>query len=378
MHTIVEGSWESMIPVNDLKRGYDLYCKEYDKAALDILKSGWYILGKQVEAFEEELAVSLGGSCFCAGVDNGLNAITLGLRAAGMKQGDEIIVQANGYIATMIGIMQCGAKPVFIEPDEYYQMDAGNIEGAITDRTKAVLVTHLYGMATRMKAVTAICEKRGLMLFEDCAQSHFAPYHAVNTGLFGDASFFSFYPTKNLGAFGDGGCVVSKSKDIIDRVKILRNYGSDYRYHNIEIAYNARLDEMQAGLLRVKLRHMPELLANRRHIAGRYRNEISNKLITLPKVADGCRHTWYQFVIRADDQDGFRKHMESRGIATDIAWKTPPYLQPAMVREYGYKRGDFPLTEHICDTIVSLPMMDFMTEEEISIVIEAANSYGKK
>ena len=259
-----------MIPINDLSRGFHLYQKEYEERAVEVLRSGWYVLGKQVSSFEDEFAKSLSDDCYCAGVDNGLDAILVGLMAAGIQPGDEIIVQANGYIATMLGIIQCGAVPDFVEPDEYYQLDADNIENAITPKTKAVLVTHLYGMATRMDPILDICKKNKLMLFEDCAQSHFAPYKGVYTGLFGDASFFSFYPTKNLGGFGDGGGVVSRDKRIIARVKIIRNYGSDYRYHNIVMGYNDRLDELQAGLLRVKLSHMSEYLANRDHIAQRY------------------------------------------------------------------------------------------------------------
>ena len=363
-----------MVPINELARGFRLYQQEYEQKALDVLRSGWYVLGKEVENFELEFAKSLGPDCYCAGVDNGLDAIQLGLLASGITEGDEIIVQANGYIATMLGIMQCGAKPVFIEPDEYYELDASKIEAAITSKTKAVLVTHLYGQATRMDSVLSVCKKHNLMLFEDCAQSHFAPYNGINSGLFGDASFFSFYPTKNLGGFGDGGGVVSRNKAIIDKVKVLRNYGSDYRYHNIEIGYNDRLDEMQAGLLRVKLAHMPELLANRNHIAQRYLREITNPKIELPRIAEGCVHTWYQFIVIVDNQEKFREYMKSREIATDISWKTPPYLQPCM-KKFGYKRGDFPITEHICDYSVILPMMDYMSDDEISEVIKAVNEY---
>lgn len=363
-----------MIPINELLRGFKLYQDEYEKKAIDVLRSGWYVLGKEVENFEIEFAKSLSDDCYCAGVDNGLDAIQLGLEAAGITDGDEIIVQANGYIATMLGIMQCGGKPVFIEPDEYYQLDSTKIEAAITPKTKAVLVTHLYGQATRMDPILTICKQHNLMLFEDCAQSHFAPYKGTYTGLFGEASFFSFYPTKNLGGFGDGGGVISKNKAIIDKVKVLRNYGSDYRYHNIEIGYNDRLDEMQAGLLRVKLSHMQELLANRNHIAQRYLKEITNPRIQLPKIADNCIHTWYQFIIIVNNQEGFREYMKQNGIATDISWKTPPYLQPCMGK-FGYKRGDFPITEFICDNSVILPMMDYMTDAEISKVIEAVNSY---
>ena len=364
-----------MIPVNELARGFKLYQKEYEDRALEVLRSGWYILGRQMTSFEEEFAAALGEDCDCAGVDNGLDAIWLGLRAAGIGAGDEVIVQANGYIATMLGIMNCGATPVFVEPDEYYQLDAGAIKKAVTDRTKAVMVTHLYGQATRMDRICDECRRLGLMLFEDCAQSHFASFKGVNTGLFGRASFFSFYPTKNLGAFGDAGAVVSKDSAITDAVRILRNYGSDRRYHNIDIGYNMRLDEMQAGLLRVRLSHMEELIANRRHIADRYLNEMKNPGVELPKTAEGCSHTWYQFIVRVDDRKAFMDHMKNEGVATDISWETPPYLQPCMMEKFGYGPGSFPVTEDICAHIVTLPMMEYMEEDEITKVIEAVNAF---
>lgn len=363
-----------MIPLNDLGRGFRLYADEYEQKAIDVLRSGWYVLGKEVENFELEFAHALGQECFCAGVDNGLDAIMLGLKASGIKTGDEVIVQANGYIATMLGIIQCGATPVFIEPDEYYQLDAEKIEDAITANTKAVLVTHLYGQATRMDRIIAVCKKNNLMLFEDCAQSHFAAYKGTYTGLFGDVSFFSFYPTKNMGGFGDGGCVVSKNPDIIKRVKTLRNYGSDYRYHNIEIGFNARLDEMQAGFLRVKLTHVPELLRNRAYIAEKYLHGINNPAVKLPKIAPDCQHTWYQFIVQVENQEGFREYLKSHEIMTDISWKVPPYLQPAL-SYMKYKKGDFPITDAICDSIVTLPMMDYMTDDEIDTVIQRINEY---
>lgn len=363
-----------MVPINELARGFRLYQSEYEQKALDVLRSGWYVLGNEVKGLEKELGEALGENVHVAGVDNGLDAIMLGLLASGIGEGDEVIVQANGYIATMLGVMQCGAKPVFVEPDEYFQLDVNCIEAAITDKTKAVLVTHLYGQATRMEPIVEMCKKHGLMLFEDCAQSHFADYKGTNTGLFGDAGFYSFYPTKNMGGFGDGGAVASKNEELIKKIKVLLNYGSDRRYHNIEVGFNARLDELQAGLLRVKLSHMDELLANRAHIAERYLKEITNPLISLPKTAEGCRHTWYQFIVRVDNQAGFIEYMKEQEIGTDIAWKVPPYLQPCM-ESLGYKRGDFPVTEAICDSIVNLPMMDYMDEDEITKVIAAANAY---
>lgn len=363
-----------MIPVNELVRGYRLYEEEYNQKAISVMQSGWYILGKEVEAFEKEFAESLGEDCYCAGVDNGLNAIRLGLHACGITTGDEVIVQSNGYIATMLGITQNGGTPVFVEPDKYHNMDPDKIEAAITDKTKAVLVTHLYGQATRMEKIVDICKKHNLMLFEDCAQSHFASYKGTNTGLFGDAGFFSFYPTKNLGGFGDGGGVVSRNKELIEKIKTYRNYGSDYKYHNIVLGFNSRLDEMQAGLLRIKLKHMPELLENRRKIADAYLAGIHNPLIQMPEKVEGATTNWYLFVINVEDQAGFRKYMSDNGVQTDVHFPTPPFLQPALAY-LGHGEGSFPIAEKDCKTVISLPMMDYMSDEEIETVIKVVNAY---
>ena len=356
-----------MIPVNELVRGYRLYEEEYNQKAISVMQSGWYILGKEVEAFEKEFAESLGEDCYCAGVDNGLHA-------CGITTGDEVIVQSNGYIATMLGITQNGGTPVFVEPDKYHNMDPDKIEAAITDKTKAVLVTHLYGQATRMEKIVDICKKHNLMLFEDCAQSHFASYKGTNTGLFGDAGFFSFYPTKNLGCFGDGGGVVSRNKELIEKIKTYRNYGSDYKYHNIVLGFNSRLDEMQAGLLRIKLKHMPELLENRRKIADAYLAGIHNPLIQMPEMVEGATTNWYLFVINVEDQAGFRKYMSDNGVQTDVHFPTPPFLQPALAY-LGHGEGSFPIAEKDCKTVISLPMMDYMSDEEIETVIKVVNAY---
>ncbi len=364
----------NMIPVNDLSRSYKLFEKEYDDKVLSVLKSGWYILGNEVTSFETEFSAALGENVYVASVDNGLNAIRLGLYASGIASGDEVIVQANGYIATMLGIIQNGAIPVFVDSDMYHNMDIEKIEEKISPKTKAILVTHLYGMPTRMKKIINLCEKYGLMLFEDCAQSHFATYKGKMTGLFGRASFFSFYPTKNLGAFGDGGAVVSSDKDLIDRVKILRNYGSDRRYHNIEVGFNSRLDEIQAGLLRVKLSHWGIYLGNRQYIALKYLEGIDNPRVVLPKVPEGANPIWHQFVINVEERERFRKHMLDNGIKTDVSYPMPPYLQPAL--EYmGIKRGTNSYAEHDCDTVVSLPIMDYMSDDEINKVIFNVNMF---
>lgn len=366
-----------MIPVNDLARGYRLFKDEYDKKAISVLESGWYILGKEVENFEKEYAEALGEGVYCAGVDNGLDAIRLGLHASGIGPGDEVIMQANGYIATTLGITQNGAIPVFVESDKYHNMDPDKIEQAITDKTKAILVTHLYGAATRMDKILDICDKYNLMLFEDCAQSHFSSYKGTNTGLFGKAGFYSFYPTKNLGGFGDGGAVVSHDKEFIEKIKVLRNYGSDYRYHNIVPGFNSRLDELQAGFLRVKLAHWDEYVTNRKKIAEAYLKGISNPSIRLPENPEGTDPIWYMFVINVDDQDAFRSYMKENGVQTDVSFPMPPYMQPAM-SYLNIHEGANPYAEHDCKTVISLPMMDYMSDEEIQKVISAVNGYKAK
>ena len=365
-----------MIKFLDLEKINNRYRTELEDRFKVILDKGWYLQGNENKIFSENFA-SYCGTQHCVGVANGLDALTLLIRASGFGPGDEIIVPSNTYIATILAISNNGCTPVLVEPDmDTYNIDVNKIEEKITSKTKAIMVVHLYGYAVAMDKVNEVAKRHNLKVFEDCAQSHFAPYKGVNTGLFGDASFFSFYPTKNLGGFGDGGGVISRNKELIDRVKVIRNYGSDYRYHNIVIGYNDRLDEMQAGLLRVKLSHMPVLLANRDHIAQRYLKEIKNPLVQLPETPKECKHTWYQFVVRVDNQDAFIEYLKAHDVATDIAWKTPPYLQPCMVEKFGYKRGDFPITEKICDSIVSLPMMDYMDEEEITKVINEVNSYA--
>lgn len=364
-----------IIPINDLKRSFLLYQDELEKKALEVLRSGWYVLGKEVREFEIEFANAI-GSKFCVGVDNGLNAIMLGIKALGIGPGDEVIIQANTYIATVLGVTMNRATPVFVEPTPYYNIDPKRIEQCITKKTKAILVTHLYGQATEMVRILDICICRKLYLLEDCAQSHFATYRGKTTGTFGIMGFFSFYPTKNFGAFGDAGAVVTDDIDLAEKVKIFRNYGSSIRYQNDVEGYNARLDEIQAGFLRVKLQHVHEIISERRKIATRYLNEINNPLISLPKVANDSSHVWHLFVVEVNDREGFREYLKKCGVSTDIHYPTPPYLSSAYKR-FGYKKSSFPFTEALSERIVSLPIFNGMTEQEVSIVIETVNNYEK-
>ena len=269
------------------------YQKEFEDKALEVLRSGWYVLGKEVETFEERFAAYTGAE-YCASVANGLEALQIAVHLLGIGPGDEVIVQGNTYIASVMGITMNGATPVFVEPDQYYQIDADKIEEKITERTKAVMVVHLYGHVADMDRITAICRKHGLKLIEDCAQSHGATYKGKMTGTFGDAGCFSFYPSKNLGAFGDGGAIVTNDEALAKEVKIYRNYGSEKRYYNKVVGTNSRLDELQAGLLNVRLSHMEEITRERQELAQRYREKIRHDSLILPKEREDTETFWHQ------------------------------------------------------------------------------------
>lgn len=358
---------------NRLDRGFQLHQEEYEKKAIDVLRSGWYILGKEVSSFEEEFAAYT-GSKYCVGLASGLDALWIAFRILGIGKGDEVIVQGNTYIASVMGITMNGATPVFVEPDEYFNMDVTKIEEKITERTKAILVVHLYGQATNMEPVVDLCHKYNLRLVEDCAQSHGAKFDGQMTGTFGDIGCFSFYPSKNVGAFGDAGAIVTNDAKIADDVKVFRNYGSEKRYYNRVIGTNSRLDEMQAGLLRVRLSHVDELEQERIKIASYYLKNINNDKILLPKTSDKSTHVWHQFVVRIKDRDKFMKYLEEHGVGTIIHYPIPPHLAEAY-QNLGFKKGDFPITEEYADTVLSLPMYNGMKEEEYKYVVDIINQY---
>lgn len=362
-----------MVPNNSLLRGFELHQEEYERKALEVLRSGWYVLGKEVSAFERELADYV-GSKYCIGVDNGLNAIVLGIKALDIGPGDEVIVAANTYIATVLGVSLNGATPVFADADEFHNIDPEKIESAITPRTRAVLVTHFYGQACRMEAIREICDRRGLFLLEDCAQAHGAASAGRQVGTWGIMGFFSFYPTKNLGAFGDGGAVTTDDAQLDAKLRALRNYGSVKRYVNDYEGHNSRLDELQAGLLRVKLQYLDDITAERRRIAGNYMANIRNPRLEFPKTAPGCTHVYHLFVAQVDDRDAFREFLKSRGVDTDVHYPTPPYLAKPYLH-LGYRKGDFPVTERLYSRIVSIPIFTGMLPEEQDAVIDAVNSW---
>lgn len=358
---------------NRLDKGFYKYQAELENKALEVLRSGWYVLGPEVKAFEEEFARYTGAK-HCVGLASGLDALWLAFRVLGIGEGDEVIVQANTYIASVMGITINGATPVFVEPDEYFNIDVDKIESLITSKTKAILVVHLYGQASQMDKVVALCRKYNLKLVEDCAQSHGACFEDKMTGTFGDIGCFSFYPSKNLGAFGDAGAIVTDDEEIAKAMRMYRNYGSEKRYYNKVVGANSRLDELQAGLLRVKLAHLQELTQEREALANTYLSKIKNDKITLPCIRENCSHVWHQFVIQCEKRDELIKYLEERGIGSIIHYPIPPHLSEA----YGYlgcQKGDYPITEAYADTILSLPMYNGMTAEEIAKVIQALNDF---
>lgn len=363
---------EKIMP-NRLDRGFYMYQDEFEKKAIDVLRSGWYVLGNEVKGFEKEFAEYVGAK-HCVGLASGLDALWIAFRILGIGAGDEVIVQANTYIASVMGITMNGATPIFVEPDEYFNIDATKIEEKITDKTKAVLVVHLYGQASNMKPIVDICKKYNLKLVEDCAQAHGAKFNGQQVGTFGDIGCFSFYPSKNLGAFGDAGAIVTNNDKIAEDTRVFRNYGSEKRYYNKVVGANSRLDEIQAGFLRVRLKHLEELAEEKCVICEKYLSEIKNDKITLPKIREGSTHIWHQFVVKTEYRDELIRYLDEKGIGTIIHYPIPPHLSEAY-QYLNIKEGMLPITEKYSNTILSIPLYNGMTKEEQDYVIDTINKF---
>lgn len=363
-----------MILANDLKRQHDLYAEEYNRKAIEVLNSGWYILGNEVKEFEKEFA-EYTESKYCVGVASGLDALQIAFRVLGIREGDEVIVCSNAYIACLMGVTMNGGTPVLVEPDEYDNLDADKIEEKITDHTKAILAVHLYGQSCDMTRIKEIAKKHNLKVVEDCAQAHGTEWQGKKCGSLSDIACWSFYQTKNLGAFGDGGALTTDNEAYAEEFKVIRNYGSKkLHYENDIIGMNSRLDELQAGLLRVKLKHLDELNGERIRIAEKYNNEIANPMIRPLQTRPGSNNIYHQFVIHCDKRNELMNYLKENGIATIIHYPIPPHLQKAY--EYlGYKKGDLPIAERYAEEVLSLPMYNGMTQEEQDFVIEKLNSF---
>jgi dTDP-4-amino-4,6-dideoxygalactose transaminase len=355
------------IPFLDLKAPYSELKQELDEAYHRVMESGWYVLGKEVEAFEAEFAAYCTVK-HCIGVGNGLEALHLILRGYGIAAGDEVIVPSNTYIASWLAVSHAGATPVPVEPDNATcNIDPARIEAAITARTKAILVVHLYGQTADMDPVHAIATKYGLKVIEDCAQAHGALYKGRKAGSLGDAAGFSFYPGKNLGAIGDGGAVTTNDDALAQNIRMLRNYGSQAKYINDCIGYNSRLDELQAALLRVKLRSLDQWNQRRQVIADWYLQNLTRFLpdVTLPTIQPGNDSCWHLFVIRSKNRNVLQKHLADHQIGTLIHYPVPPHLQQAY-QSLGLAKGYFPIAEQLAEEVLSLPMYPHLTPASLS------------
>jgi dTDP-4-amino-4,6-dideoxygalactose transaminase len=337
---------------------------ELDAACARVLASGRYVLGAEVEAFEQEFAAYCGAR-YCVGVGNGLDALRLILRAYGIGAGDEVIVPANTYIATWLAVSGTGALPVPVEPDAATcNIDPSRVEAAITPRTRAILPVHLYGLPADMEPIMAIAARHGLRVIEDAAQAHGAEYQGRRTGALGDVAGFSFYPSKNLGAFGDAGAVVTDDADLAERVAVLRNYGAPEKYRNEVRGENSRLDELQAAFLRVRLTKLDEWNSRRQALARLYLELLAEAPLTLPSTRGSV---WHLFVVRTPDRDALADFLRERGVETLIHYPIPPHLQAAY-SDLGIARGSLPITEAIHEQALSLPIGPHLDEEQVTYV----------
>ena len=367
-----------MINFLNLKAINNQYEQELKDACSRVIDSGWYIMGQELELFESEFS-NYCGTKHAIGVANGLDALILVIRAwkelGRLKDGDEVIVPANTYIASILAITENKLVPVFVEPNpETYNLCLKNVKSSITNKTKAILPVHLYGLISPMPELMAIAKEFNLLVLEDCAQAHGASIDGKKAGNWGDAAGFSFYPGKNLGALGDAGAVTTNDDELAKTVRAIRNYGSHKKYENLYAGINSRLDEIQAAMLRVKLGYLAQETERRQEIANRYRNEIINSLIQLPQWKKDEHHVFHLFVIQTKSRDKLQHYLIENNIQTVIHYPIPPHKQPAYAQ---WNSLSLPLTEEIHQQVLSLPIDPTMTNSDISNVINAINEYGK-
>lgn len=358
------------VPFVDLRSQYLSIKKEIDEAIARVLESASFVLGREVEAFEAAFA-EYTGARFCVGLNSGTAAIQLAVMACGLGANDEVIVPANTFFATAEGVSTAGATPVFVDSDAAsYNIDVSKIEAAITKRTRAIMPVHLYGQAADMDAIFEIAERCGLIVIEDAAQAHGSLYKERRVGALGRAGCFSFYPGKNLGAYGEGGAVVTNDEEVARRVRLLRDHGSERKYHHEVIGYNFRLEGIQGAVLNVKLRHLDRWNELRRLHAARYTELLQESGLCLPREMPYARHVYHLYVVQADARDALQQTLSESGVQTGIHYPIPIHLQPAYA-SLGYSRGAFPEAERQADRILSLPMFPELTDEQIVRVAQA-------
>lgn len=363
-----------MIQYYDMRPMHTEINEEIEEAMHRVYKNNWFIMGTELENFEKEYADYCGVD-YCIGVGNGLEALHLILRAYGIGQGDEVIIPANTFIATALAVSNTGARPVLVDADiTTYNINTDLIENKITERTKAIIAVHLYGRVADMDSINKIAKKYNLKVIEDAAQAHNVRYKKKKAGSLGDAAAFSFYPTKNLGALGDGGAVTTNDRELARNVRMLRNYGSEVKYVNQCRGFNSRLDELQAAILRVKLKHLDDWTLERQRMADYYIDHLDNhNVIVTPKGIDGS-DVWHIFPLLCEDRDDVQLYLKEQGIETIINYPIPIHLQDAY-SDLGYKKGDFPVTEKIASEELSLPLWLGLGEEEQNSVIMSINNF---
>jgi dTDP-4-amino-4,6-dideoxygalactose transaminase len=363
------------VPFLDLRASHAEIELELEGAFGRVLRSGVYLLGRELEAFEREFA-DYCGARHCVGVGNGLEALHLILRAFGIGRGDEVLVPANTYIATWLAVSHAGALPVPVEPDSAtYNIDPGLMESAVTAQTKAIIAVHLYGQPAEMDAINDVAARHGLKVIEDAAQAHGARYKGRRAGSLGHAAGFSFYPGKNLGALGDAGAIVTSDAELATTLRTLRNYGSSTKYYNERMGFNSRLDEMQAAFLRVKLARLDDWNGRRAEIARRYLEELAGTELVLPFVPSWAEPAWHLFVVRSKHRDKLRQRLNASGIETHIHYPVPPHLQKAYAH-LDIPEGTLPVTEAIHREVVSLPIGPHLTTEQCADAVHALRAFA--
>jgi dTDP-4-amino-4,6-dideoxygalactose transaminase len=362
------------IPIADLGREYETLKSELDPLLQKVLRSGSYVLGQEVSQFENDLAAYLGvGQAI--GVNSGTDAILLALRALNIGPGDEVIVPVMSFFATVEPIILLGAKPVFVDIDPVsYGIDAAAVAARISPRTKAIVAVHLYGLPADVKALAELASNQKVPLVEDMAQAIGSSYGAKKIGAYGDLACVSFYPTKNLGACGDAGAVLTSSNTLAERVKSLRNHGAKIKYHHDEVAYNSRLDELQAAILRVKLRHLDSWNEMRKALACEYRSLLEGLPVTLPQEIPGREHVFHLYSIQSDRRDALKVFLQERGISTGLHYPVPLHLLPAL-KSFGHHENDFPRGERLARQTLSLPLHPYMSSEDVAYVVQTIRSF---
>lgn len=364
-----------IVPFLDLGAGHAELRSEIDRAIASVIDRGQFILGPELAAFESEFAAYT-QTADCVGVGNGLDALDIALRAIGIQPGDEVLVPSNTFIATWLGVSRAGGRPVPVEPNEStYNIEPERVEAAIGSRTRAIVAVHLYGQPADMPALRDIADRHGLWLVEDAAQAHGARVGDQPVGGLGHVAAWSFYPAKNLGALGDGGAITTRDHAVADRARLLRNYGERTKYRHEVAGANSRFDEIQAAILRVKLRVLDEWNARRSRIAAKYREELADAGLVLPRVPDWASPVWHLFVVRTGRRDQLQANLEAAGIGTLIHYPVPPHLEGPYAGSA--RPGGLPIAERLADEVLSLPMGPHLTDSQAGQVIDTVHRFAR-